>query len=72
MKKFASLIAVSALFVFSSQAQASYSYECSRYVDGSPTGGHVKVVADSKSEAEQKAMQKYKELKLRTDYVKCH
>lgn len=72
MKKLVSLMAVSALLALSSQAQAGTSYECSRYVDGAPTGGHVKVVADSKAEAEQKAMQKYKEMNLRTDYVKCH
>jgi len=43
-----------------------------RYVDGEPTGGYVKVYADSKYEAEKKALKKYRDdLGYRTDYVKC-
>ena len=45
---------------------------CYRYVDGEATGGYVKVYANSKYEAEKKALKKYREeLGYRTDYVKC-
>ncbi len=45
---------------------------CYRYVDGEATGGYVKVYADSKYEAEKKALKKYRDdLGYRTDYVKC-
>ena len=46
-------------------------WTCYRYVDGSPTGGFVKVQASSKQEAEQKSLEKYKKLAYRVDYTKC-
>jgi len=50
---------------------ASSTWTCYRYVDGSPTGGFVKVTADSKQEATQKAIEKYKKLGYRFDSVNC-
>jgi hypothetical protein len=50
---------------------ASIKYECSIYINGKYEG-FIKVVANSKDEAEKKAYIKYKnELKMRVDYVKC-
>lgn len=70
MKK---LLPVIALTLCAGSSFASErTYECSRYVDGKPTGGHVNVRASSKSEAESKAMAKYRnELKVRVDSVNC-
>ena len=63
-----SLVAVATM---SSVANASLKYECSRYVNGSYQGWTT-VVANNKSEAEQKAYVKFKEqLGKRVDYVKC-
>jgi len=57
--------------VFTTSAMASMSYECNRYVNGEYQG-FIKISANSKSEAETKAYNKYKnKLKLKVDYVKC-
>lgn len=72
MKKLAGLAAMVLFGLLATQAQASMSYECSRYVDGKPTGGHVKVTAASRAEAERIALNRYRnELKMRTDSVNC-
>ena len=68
MKK--SVIVFLVLAGLSDAAQAALGYECSRYVNGEYKG-FIKVVADNKQEAERKAYEKYKELRLRVDYVKC-
>ena len=47
-------------------------YECFRYVGGSPTGTWIKVQASSKSEAESKAYNRFKELGGRVDGANCH
>jgi hypothetical protein len=69
MKKLVlSLVAIATML---SVANASLKYECSRYVNGSYQG-YTTVVANNKSEAEQKAYVKFKEqLEKRVDYVKC-
>ena len=60
-----------AIATISSIANASIKYECSRYVGGDYKG-FIKVVANSKDEAEKKAYTKYKdELKMKVDHVKC-
>ena len=46
-------------------------WTCYRYVDGSPTGGFVKVQVNNKQEAEQKSLEKYKKLGYKVDYTKC-
>jgi len=52
-------------------------YTCHRYKDGKSTGGHVKVEANSKSEATYKAMEKYKKMNsglfggFKADSVNC-
>lgn len=51
--------------------QAASNYTCYRYVDGKPTGGFVKISADSKSEAEAKALAWYQKEGMRVDYVVC-
>ena len=56
---------------FVSVSQAKY-YECYRYVGGSPTGTWIKVKASSKSEASNKAYNRFKELGGRVDSVNCH
>jgi len=68
MKKLIFVLLINAFFsnIFASE------WICYRYVDGEPTGGYVKVYADSKYEAEKKALKKYRDdLGYRTDYVKC-
>lgn len=67
MKK---LLLASALFAFASTSFAS-TFTCYRYVNGEPTGTWIKVIADSKSEAESKAYARMKELGGRVDYAKC-
>jgi len=65
------MLGLVALVTLSSMANASLKYECSRYVGGDYKG-FIKVVANSKEEAENKAYKKYKnELKIKVDYVKC-
>jgi len=47
-------------------------WTCYRYVDGGPTGGYIKIYADSKYKAEKKALDKYRDdLGYRIDYAKC-
>ena len=57
--------------IFTSSASAGMSYECWMYKDGSPWK-MVHVVADNKSEAESKAIYKFRDLGVNGDYVKCH
>ncbi|WP_457743951.1 hypothetical protein [Sulfurimonas sp.] len=65
------VLSLVALATISSVANASLKYECSRYVNSSYQG-YTTVVANNKSEAEQKAYVKFKEqLGKRVDYVKC-
>lgn len=54
-------------------ASASYasSYECYRYVNGSPTGTWIKVQGSSKSDAEKIAYARFKELGGKVDSVSC-
>ena len=68
MKKSAIVFLV--LAGLSGAAQAGLSYECSRYLNGEYKG-FIKVTADNKQEAERKAYQKYRELRLKVDYVRC-
>ena len=56
---------------FSGVANASMKYECWAYVNGSPQW-MTDVVADNKSQAEDKGASKFKnDLGKRFDYVKC-
>lgn len=68
MKK---LLPAFALMLLASSAYADRTYECSRYVGGKPTGGHVDVKASSKSEAEAKALAKYRDMNMKVDSVNC-
>lgn len=52
-------------------SQAASTYTCYRYVDGRPSGGFVKISADSKSEAEAKALAWYQKEGMKVDYVVC-
>ncbi|WP_227429005.1 hypothetical protein [Psychrobacter sp. I-STPA6b] len=65
------MVIMTSLFFFVSPTQTGTRYECARYVDNRPTGGYVKVYAESKEEAEQKALKKYDEMGYRVDYVIC-
>ncbi len=69
MKK---LLVVSAMIVgFSMSAQATMSYECWAYKNGSPDK-MTKVSADNKAEAEKKAEKKFRDdLDVSFDYVQC-
>ena len=58
------------LLVMSSSSFASMSYECWRYVKEEPQG-YVIVLANSKSEAEKKAYQKFKNIGKKVEYIKC-
>lgn len=51
-------------------ANASSSYECSRYVNGK-WKGYVKVSANSKDEAVKKAYAKYEKMGERVDRINC-
>jgi hypothetical protein len=44
---------------------------CYRYLNGKPTGGTIKVYANSEKEAERKGVKKYKEMGYSVDFVKC-
>lgn len=55
MKKI--LLATLAIALAVSTLSASRTYECSRYVDGKPTGGHTNVKASSVDEAIPKSTQ---------------
>lgn len=69
MKKVLGLVML--VGVISSSVMASMKYECNRYVGGDYKG-FTYVVANSKSEAESKAYDKFKnQLAKRVDYVKC-
>jgi len=68
MKKF--LLVVGVIGV-TNLLMASSTWTCYRYLSGEPTGGFVKISADSKQEAEQKAYDKYKELGYNFDSVNC-
>lgn len=68
MKK--SVIVFLVLAGLSGAARASLKYECSRYVNGEYQG-FITVTADNRQEAERKAYEKYRKLRLRVDYVKC-
>ena len=65
------IVAVMALGMLASVANASLKYECNRYVGGDYKG-YTYVTANNKAEAEQKAYIKFKEqLGKKVDYVKC-
>jgi len=65
------LVAVMALGMLTSVANAGMKYECNRYVGGDYKG-YTTVVANNKAEAEQKAYLKFKnQLGIKVDYVKC-
>ena len=65
------LIAVMALGMLASVANASLKYECSRYVGGEYQG-YTYVTASNRAEAEQKAYIKFKnKIGKKVDYVKC-
>jgi len=60
-----------AMAAFSGTANAGMSYECWAYKNGSPQW-MTHVVANNKSEAENKAAYKFKnDFGKRFDYVKC-
>jgi len=65
------MLLVGAMLLVSTFAQAESKWTCYRYVGGEPTGGVVYVYASSKSEATQKALEKYKKLGYRVDSVNC-
>lgn len=69
MKKI--ILGLVTLATLSSILNASMKYECSRYAGGDYQG-FIKVAANNKGEAENKAYDKYKnKLKMKVDYVKC-
>jgi len=74
MKK---LLSGSVLLVLLVNFAGADTYTCHRYKNHKPTGGHVKVEANSKSEANSKAMEKYRKMNdglfggFKADYVKC-
>lgn len=68
MKKSIFILSLLALTATSAYADT---FKCYRYVDGSPTGDFVKAEASSKAEASEKAVQEYKNMGKKVDYVKC-
>lgn len=67
----ATLVAAVVLLTWRTAEADPYTFTCYRYVDGKPTGGWINMKAESKSEAESKAYQRFKELGGRVDYAKC-
>jgi len=60
------------LFIFVSVVYASLGWTCYNYVNGKATGGWISITANTRQEAEAKAVDHYRnELKLRSDYCKC-
>lgn len=68
MKKI--LLTVPLLLIFASMSYAN-TYTCYRYINGEPTGNWIKIKADSKSEARQKAFIRWEELGVRADSCNC-
>jgi len=74
MKK---LLLGSVLLVGLMSVASADKYECHRYKNGKSTGGHVTVYANSKSEAYDKAMEKYRKMHsglgggFKADSVRC-
>lgn len=64
------LIAAMALGMWVSSANASMSYECWVYKNGKPMW-MMHVSADNKSQAESKAVVKFRDLGRKGDYIKC-
>jgi len=64
------LVAVMALGMLASAANAGMSYECWMYKGGKPWK-MLHVVADNKSEAVSKASDKFRHHNWNGDYVKC-
>lgn len=54
-----------------STASFATTFKCYRFEGGSPTGTWIKVEANSKSEAADKAMQEYRSMGKNVDYVEC-
>jgi hypothetical protein len=67
MKKLAMTVVV----LLAVQSAWAGKYVCYRYLGGKPTGGFVKVDADSREEAEKKSLEKYRKLGYSLDYTKC-
>jgi len=74
MKKLVlSVLGMAACLLATAPAFAESTYECWRYLNGHPTGaGYINVRANSKSEAETKALQRFRELGGQMDSVRCH
>ena len=70
MKTHSRYLLITSLLLASTPAMATQSYECWRYVDGSPQG-YVTVSASSKAEAVRKGEQKFKDMGKKYDRVKC-
>lgn len=68
MKKPIFILSLLVLTVTSAYADT---FKCYRYVDGSPTGGFIKIEANSKAQAAEKAVQEYKNMGKRVDYAEC-
>lgn len=64
------LVAVMALGMMVSVANASIKYECWMYKDAKPWK-MTYIVADNKSQAESKAVAKFRDLGRNGDYIKC-
>ncbi len=64
------LVAVMALGMLASVANAGMKYECWTYKGGKPWK-MTYVVADNKSQAESKAVVKFRDLGRNGDYIKC-
>ena len=64
------IVAVMALGMMASAANASMSYECWMYKSGKPMW-YVNVSANNKSEAQDKAAVKFRNIGRKGDYIKC-
>ena len=64
------IVTIMALGMMASAANAGMKYECWMYKDGKPWK-MTYLVADSKSQAESKAVAKFRDLGRNGDYIKC-
>ena len=73
MRKLSIFLATLGGLIFTFSYSYAKTWTCYRYVDGKPTGGFIKVEAETKEEAEKKSYNKYKkELNYNLDYTKCY
>lgn len=71
MKKFTIVLGLALYATLLAGGASAQTYECYRYIKGHPTGSYVNIKADSKTDAEVKALKKMAKLGGKVDSVNC-